>query len=334
MAHKQKDFYNKIAVLFLTNLGIIISIFARVSVIRVLLILISFFFFVVVLIITSEEKNCPRNDPLPQQVPDLVIRRQQRFHVLVHLVFIFNDGWIEEVEEGICGNFLGDSSHCALVLVFLLLLNRLHCQVLSLLPVYRASSGGLDLGSFVGERVVLFWFGLEQVFLCENFVSEIIVLGKMELQFEIHFRSIGSGNIHFDVFQHFKKRLVVLLHHFLEDGAAFEDGQPERRDSGNVLVKFHLINFFSDFVNLFVFCIFFFVFSFALPNALVVRRLVPSRDYFLSFCMCRLEQFVVFVLQCMNIFVKLALQITRCFLQILQCFDASLYFLGQCFNIS
>merc|ERR1719320_846417 len=272
MAHKQKDFYNKIAVLFLTNLGIIISIFARVTVIRVLLILVSLFFFVVVLIVSSEEKNRPRHDPLPRQVPDLVIRRQQRFHVLVHFVFIFNDGGIEEVEEGICGNFLGDCSHRTLVLVFLLLLNRLHCQVLSLLPVYRASSGGLDLGSFVGERVVLFWFGLEQVFLCENFVSEIIVLGKMELQFEIHFRSIGGGNVDFDVFEHFKQRFVILLHHFLEDWAAFEDGQPERRNAGNVLIQFHLINFF-----LFVFCIFFFVFSFALPNALVVRRLVPSR---------------------------------------------------------
>merc|ERR1719320_877076 len=149
MAHKQKDFYNKIAVLFLTNLGIIISIFARIAVIRILLILISFFFFVVVLIVSGEEKNRPGNDPLPQQVPDLVIRRQQRFHVLVHFVLIFNDGWIEEVEEGISGNFLGDSSHCTLVLVFLLLLNRLHSQVLTLLPIYRASSGGLDLGSFV-----------------------------------------------------------------------------------------------------------------------------------------------------------------------------------------
>ena len=36
MAHKQKDFYKKIADLFLTNLGIIIGILARVTVIRVL----------------------------------------------------------------------------------------------------------------------------------------------------------------------------------------------------------------------------------------------------------------------------------------------------------
>ena len=50
--------------------------------------------------------------------------------------------------------------------------------------------------------------------------------------------------------------------------------------------------------------------------------------------MSRFEQLVVFVLESVNVFVKLALEVARRFLQVLQCFDASLYFLGQSVKVT
>ena len=47
--------------------------------------LIGFFLLVIVLVVSCEEQNGPGNDPLPQQVADLVIGRQKRFHVVVLL---------------------------------------------------------------------------------------------------------------------------------------------------------------------------------------------------------------------------------------------------------
>ena len=43
---------------------------------------------------------------------------------------------VEEVEEGVVGDLLGDSAHCAAPFMLLFLLDGFHRHVLPLLPVY------------------------------------------------------------------------------------------------------------------------------------------------------------------------------------------------------
>ena len=57
--------------------------------------------------------------------------------ILIHLGIgiVRNSGRVEEVEEAVGLDLLGDRPHAALALVLLLLLHLLHRQVLPLLPV-------------------------------------------------------------------------------------------------------------------------------------------------------------------------------------------------------
>ena len=48
---------------------------------------------------------------------------------------------VEEVEEGVVGDLLGDGAHRAAAFVLLFLLDGFHRHVLPLLPVYRTAEG-------------------------------------------------------------------------------------------------------------------------------------------------------------------------------------------------
>ena len=48
---------------------------------------------------------------------------------------------VEEVEEGVVGDLLGDGAHSAAPFVLLFLLDGFHCHVLPLLPVYGTAMG-------------------------------------------------------------------------------------------------------------------------------------------------------------------------------------------------
>ena len=65
---------------------------------------------------------------------------------------IRNNGRIEEVEEAVGLDLLGDGSDASLGLVFLLLLHLLHRQVLTLLPVDGAAGAFDDLGSLGSDK--------------------------------------------------------------------------------------------------------------------------------------------------------------------------------------
>ena len=91
---------------------------------------------------------------------------------------------VKEVEEAVVLDRLGDGADVALRLVLLLLLDRLHRQVLALLPVDGAARALVDLGALEGEGVVLARLALHVVLLGEDRVGEVVVGVEVEVESE------------------------------------------------------------------------------------------------------------------------------------------------------
>ena len=68
--------------------------------------------------------------------------------------------------------------------MLLLLLDRLHRQVLALLPVDGAASALVDLGALEGEGVVLAGLALHVVLLGEDRVGEVVIGVEVEVEGE------------------------------------------------------------------------------------------------------------------------------------------------------
>merc|ERR1712062_889794 len=122
----------------------------RVVVAVVVLVLVGLLLLDVALVLQrlpGEEEHRPGNDALADVVPDLEVSSEQGLCILIHLGIgiVRNSGGVEEVEEAVGLDLLGDRPHAALALVLLLLLHLLHRQVLSLLPVNRTASALEDL---------------------------------------------------------------------------------------------------------------------------------------------------------------------------------------------
>ena len=89
---------------------------------------------------------------------------------------------VEEVEKAVVLDSLGDGADVALGLVLLLLLDRLHRQVLALLPVDGAPRALVDLGALEGEGVILARFALHVVLFGEDGVGEKVVGVEVEVE--------------------------------------------------------------------------------------------------------------------------------------------------------
>merc|ERR1712061_444861 len=188
------------SLLLLALLGILSRFnFGRVKVwvgilIFVLLFLALLIFIVVVVVflqcLACEEEDGPRNDPLPNVVTDLEIRSEQILGLWINVVVLVRHVWdrrrVEEVEEAVVLDSLGDGADVALRLVLLLLLDGLHRQVLALLPVNDASGALVYLGALEGEGVVLARLALHVVLLGEDGVGEKVVGVEVEVEGEGH----------------------------------------------------------------------------------------------------------------------------------------------------
>jgi len=93
-------------------------------------------------------------------VTNLKVDSQESLGILINLsIGIIGNNWrVEEIEEAVSFNLLGDCSDAAFGLMLLLLLDLFDCQILPFLPI-NCTSGAFDDFRSLEERTSVNLFG-------------------------------------------------------------------------------------------------------------------------------------------------------------------------------
>jgi len=215
------------------SLGVVGIITVLFVVVRLIFALVLVIERLVVVGFTGVVENSAWYDAVSQRLAHFEVGVQQHSGLLVQVGFFFRrvDGRVEEVEEAVGLDLLGDESSAAGRLVFLLLLYQLHRHVLTLLPIDLAALAGDNLRAIVLEGIILIRVALEGVLLGQLLVREVLIRLEVEEQGEA-----SRVGVHFDadIGEMVENGLVMFLDHLGEKLDVLEEGEPELRDTLDV----------------------------------------------------------------------------------------------------
>jgi hypothetical protein len=220
----------------LVVVGLLVLVQVSVAVtLVVILVLVAFAIGAAVVIehLASKIERSARNDTLADEVTNLEVCSEQVLEILVVIglisVGIGTLGRIEEVEERVLLDLLRDGPPQMRLLVLLNLLDHFLCYVLALLPVDRAAFAGDDLGTLIGERLLVVNVEAHRVLFGEDMVGEVVVFREHELEREPRVFSRVQNDT--NVIKRGEDWLVVWLNHLCEHWNISEDAKPKLGDT-------------------------------------------------------------------------------------------------------